>query len=237
MFTDLGLKYVGPIDGHDEHAVETALRHARGFNAPVIVHVVTRKGMGYPPAENDEADQMHSCGVIDPETGLATSVPGPGWTSTFSEALIALRRQAPRHRGDHRRHAGPDRAERVPAAVPRPLLRRRHRRAARDDVGRRAGDGWPASGGGHLLDVPQPGVRPGHHGRGAAQAAGDHGAGPVRRHRPRRRQPQRHVGPVDAGHRAGHAGRRTARRHPAARGTRRGARHQRRADRPAVPQR
>ncbi|MCT7659566.1 1-deoxy-D-xylulose-5-phosphate synthase [Mycobacterium deserti] len=88
MFTDLGLKYVGPIDGHDEHAVETALRHARGFNAPVIVHVATRKGMGYAPAENDEADQMHACGVIDPETGLATSVPGPGWTSTFSEALI-----------------------------------------------------------------------------------------------------------------------------------------------------
>jgi 1-deoxy-D-xylulose-5-phosphate synthase len=88
MFTDLGLKYVGPIDGHDEHAVESALRNARGFNAPVIVHVVTRKGMGYPPAENDEADQMHSCGVIDPETGLATSVPGPGWTSAFSEALI-----------------------------------------------------------------------------------------------------------------------------------------------------
>ena len=89
MFTDLGLKYVGPIDGHDEHAVENALRNARGFNAPVIVHVVTRKGMGYPPAENDEDDQMHSCGVIDPETGLATSMPGPGWTSTFSEALIA----------------------------------------------------------------------------------------------------------------------------------------------------
>lgn len=88
MFTDLGLKYVGPIDGHDEHAVEVALRRARGFNMPVIVHVVTRKGMGYPPAENDEADQMHACGVIDPETGLATSVPGPGWTSTFSEALI-----------------------------------------------------------------------------------------------------------------------------------------------------
>ena len=89
MFTDLGLKYVGPIDGHDEHAVETALRNARGFNAPVIVHVVTGKGMGYPPAENDEDDQMHSCGVIDPETGLATSVPGPGWTSAFSEALIS----------------------------------------------------------------------------------------------------------------------------------------------------
>ncbi|MCH9668149.1 MAG: 1-deoxy-D-xylulose-5-phosphate synthase [Actinomycetia bacterium] len=90
MFTDLGLKYVGPIDGHDEHAVENALRHARGFNAPVVVHVVTRKGMGYPPAENDVDEQMHACGVIDPETGLATSVPAPSWTSKFSETLIQL---------------------------------------------------------------------------------------------------------------------------------------------------
>ncbi|MBX7432814.1 1-deoxy-D-xylulose-5-phosphate synthase [Mycobacterium sp. Y57] len=90
MFTDLGLKYVGPIDGHDEHAVESALRHARAFNAPVVVHVVTRKGMGYAPAENDEDDQMHACGVIDPQTGLARSVPGPGWTSAFSDALIEL---------------------------------------------------------------------------------------------------------------------------------------------------
>lgn len=89
MFTDLGLKYVGPIDGHDEHAVEVALRHARGYNAPVIVHVVTRKGMGYPPAENDEAEQMHSCGVIDVHTGLSTAVAAPGWTSTFADALVA----------------------------------------------------------------------------------------------------------------------------------------------------
>lgn len=88
MFTDLGLKYVGPIDGHDEHAVESALRHARGFNAPVIVHVVTRKGNGYAPAENDEAEQMHACGVIDVATGAATKVAGPGWTSAFTEALL-----------------------------------------------------------------------------------------------------------------------------------------------------
>ena len=88
MFTDLGLKYVGPIDGHDEHAVEAALRHARAFNAPVIVHVVTRKGMGYGPAENDEAEQMHATGIIDPHTGLPTAVAGPGWTSVFSEELI-----------------------------------------------------------------------------------------------------------------------------------------------------
>jgi len=88
MFTDLGLKYVGPVDGHDEHAVEAALRSARGFNGPVIVHVATRKGMGYGPAEADEAEQMHSTGVIDPHTGLATSVAAPGWTATFSDALI-----------------------------------------------------------------------------------------------------------------------------------------------------
>src|SRR6185436_18596969 len=88
MFTDLGLKYVGPIDGHDEHAVEAALRHARGFNAPVIVHVVTRKCMGYGPAESDEAEQMHSTGIIDPQTGLATSIAAPGWTSVFSDELI-----------------------------------------------------------------------------------------------------------------------------------------------------
>jgi 1-deoxy-D-xylulose-5-phosphate synthase len=88
LFTDLGLKYVGPVDGHDEHAVETALRSARGFRGPVLVHVVTLKGRGYGPAEADEAEQMHSCGVIDPATGIATRVPGPSWTATFSDSLI-----------------------------------------------------------------------------------------------------------------------------------------------------
>ncbi|WP_343573392.1 1-deoxy-D-xylulose-5-phosphate synthase [Mycobacterium sp.] len=88
LFTDLGLKYVGPVDGHDEHAVEAALRRARGFHGPVLVHVVTQKGRGYGPAEDDETDQMHSCGVIDPVTGLATKVAGPSWTATFSESLI-----------------------------------------------------------------------------------------------------------------------------------------------------
>jgi 1-deoxy-D-xylulose-5-phosphate synthase len=88
LFTDLGLKYVGPVDGHDEHAVETALRSARGFHGPVLVHVVTLKGRGYGPAEADEAEQMHSCGVIDPATGIATNVSGPSWTATFSDSLI-----------------------------------------------------------------------------------------------------------------------------------------------------
>ncbi|HET9875546.1 MAG TPA: 1-deoxy-D-xylulose-5-phosphate synthase, partial [Mycobacterium sp.] len=89
LFTDLGLKYLGPVDGHDEHAVESALSRARGFGGPVIVHVVTRKGKGYGPAENDQAEQMHACGVIDPLTGYATTAGGTGWTATFSDALIA----------------------------------------------------------------------------------------------------------------------------------------------------
>ncbi len=89
LFTDLGLKYVGPVDGHDERAVEVALRKARGFGRPVIVHVVTRKGMGYPPAEADEAEQMHSTVPIDPATGLATAKEaGRAWTGVFSDALI-----------------------------------------------------------------------------------------------------------------------------------------------------
>ncbi|MEO6793514.1 MAG: 1-deoxy-D-xylulose-5-phosphate synthase [Mycobacterium sp.] len=88
LFTDLGLKYLGPIDGHDEAAVEAALSRARGFGGPVIVHVVTRKGKGYGPAENDEAEQMHACGVIDPLTGYATEVAGRGWTAVFSDALV-----------------------------------------------------------------------------------------------------------------------------------------------------
>ncbi len=88
MFADLGLKYVGPVDGHDEEALEAALRSAKSFGRPVIVHAVTRKGMGYSHAENHEADQMHGIGVIDPVTGRSKSVSAQDWTSVFSAALV-----------------------------------------------------------------------------------------------------------------------------------------------------
>lgn len=88
MFADLGLKYVGPVDGHDLPALELALRAARSFNGPVIVHTVTRKGMGYAPAENDEAELMHATAPIDPLTGQPTTVAGRGWTAVFSDALV-----------------------------------------------------------------------------------------------------------------------------------------------------
>ncbi|MGB9374242.1 MAG: 1-deoxy-D-xylulose-5-phosphate synthase [Jiangellales bacterium] len=90
MFEDLGLKYVGPIDGHDRPAVEHALKAARGYPGPVIVHVLTEKGRGYDRAEQDEADLMHGPGPFDPLTGKPTAPPATTWTSVFSDELVSI---------------------------------------------------------------------------------------------------------------------------------------------------
>lgn len=90
MFEDLGLKYVGPIDGHDRGAVEHALHAAARYPGPVIVHCLTEKGRGYDRAEQDEADLMHGPGPFDPDTGLPTSPPTTTWTSVFSDEIVAL---------------------------------------------------------------------------------------------------------------------------------------------------
>jgi 1-deoxy-D-xylulose-5-phosphate synthase len=95
MFEDLGLKYVGPVDGHDEQAVESALRRAKGFNAPVIVHVVTRKGYGYRPAEDDEADCLHGPGAFSVETGKLLAAPSVKWTHVFADELVAVADERP----------------------------------------------------------------------------------------------------------------------------------------------
>ncbi|MDT7538201.1 MAG: 1-deoxy-D-xylulose-5-phosphate synthase, partial [Actinomycetota bacterium] len=95
MFEDLGLKYVGPIDGHDEQAMEAALRRARNFGGPVIVHAVTVKGFGYQPAIDDEADCLHSVGVIDPLTGKPMTAGAQTWTNVLSEELLALGGERP----------------------------------------------------------------------------------------------------------------------------------------------
>ncbi|WP_199431725.1 1-deoxy-D-xylulose-5-phosphate synthase [Qaidamihabitans albus] len=89
MFADLGLKYLGPVDGHDLGALERALHSARSFGGAVIVHAVTEKGHGYPPAVNHEADQMHQTDPIDPATGLPP-VKGTSWTSVFGEELARI---------------------------------------------------------------------------------------------------------------------------------------------------
>ena len=96
LFEDLGIKYVGPVDGHDVVAVESALRRAKRYGRPVIVHAVTRKGYGYRPAEDDEADNMHSpSSAFDPATGKLTAAPSLKWTAVFGDELVALADERP----------------------------------------------------------------------------------------------------------------------------------------------
>ena len=198
MFEDLGLKYLGPIDGHDLAALESALAPARGFGGPVIVHCVTRKGFGYAPAENDEADQMHQSAAFDPVTGQPVaappSAPGPRSSPTSSSAI-----------GERR-----DDVVAITAAMCEPTGLAPFAAAFPErifDVGiaeqhaltSAAGlaTGRAAPGGRDLRDVPQPGLRPAADGRRAAPAAGHGRAGPSRCHRRRRAEPQRHVGRLD----------------------------------------
>jgi 1-deoxy-D-xylulose-5-phosphate synthase len=90
MFEDLGIKYFGPIDGHNILDVEKALKSAKDFAGPVFVHVITEKGRGHAPALNDEAEKFHAVGVVDPETGQPLSKSSKSWTSVFSDELVKI---------------------------------------------------------------------------------------------------------------------------------------------------
>ncbi|MFM1826402.1 MAG: hypothetical protein RLZZ37_1037 [Actinomycetota bacterium] len=90
LFEDLGLKYIGPVNGHDEDLIENALQYAKRFHGPVMVHVITEKGKGYAPALEDEAEKFHATGVIDPATGKPVSASVTTWTSVFSDELVAI---------------------------------------------------------------------------------------------------------------------------------------------------
>jgi len=90
LYSNLDIKYLGPIDGHNLADLERALKQAKSYRQPVIVHVITEKGRGYEPARNDEADQFHAVGQIDPVTGEPKSSGGsPGWTDVFAKAMVA----------------------------------------------------------------------------------------------------------------------------------------------------
>jgi 1-deoxy-D-xylulose-5-phosphate synthase len=93
MFEDLGLKYVGPVDGHDVEALEHALGRARAFGGPVLVHAITQKGRGYEPALHDEADRFHAIPAgTDPRTGVPrqSSASRPGWGDVFGDEMVAV---------------------------------------------------------------------------------------------------------------------------------------------------
>jgi len=94
LFEDLGLKYVGPVDGHDRAALEQALTQAKRFGGPVIVHAITRKGFGYGAAENHEADQFHAPGPFDVASGEERPK-GRIWTDVFSDAIVDLGERRP----------------------------------------------------------------------------------------------------------------------------------------------
>ncbi|GGE88123.1 1-deoxy-D-xylulose-5-phosphate synthase [Mycetocola zhadangensis] len=91
LYSNLDIKYIGPVDGHDLHAMQEALEQAKSYGAPVIVHAITQKGKGYAPAVDDEADQFHAVGKIDPITGEPISASsGQSWTGVFSDTLVSL---------------------------------------------------------------------------------------------------------------------------------------------------
>ncbi len=90
LFEELGLKYLGPIDGHDLISVEYNLELAKSFGAPVIVHVITEKGRGYVPAEEDVSDRFHAVGRIHPETGLPVAPQRFAWTAVFADEMVRL---------------------------------------------------------------------------------------------------------------------------------------------------
>ena len=94
MFDELGIKYIGPVDGHDLEAMERALYRAKKYEyGPVIVHAITQKGRGYAPAIQDEDDQFHAVGVIDPATGKATTKSSTSWTQVFGEEIVKAARK------------------------------------------------------------------------------------------------------------------------------------------------
>lgn len=92
LYSNLDIKYLGPVDGHDLESLIETLELAKSYGAPVIVHAITEKGRGYQPARDDEADQFHAVGRIDPVTGqtVGAASGSTAWTDVFADELVAV---------------------------------------------------------------------------------------------------------------------------------------------------
>jgi 1-deoxy-D-xylulose-5-phosphate synthase len=90
LFEDLGIKYIGPIDGHDEAMTETALRRAQEYGGPVLVHVITRKGFGYAPAEQNEQDQMHQVPAAPKKPPVPGTPKAKDWSDVFADEMVSI---------------------------------------------------------------------------------------------------------------------------------------------------
>ena len=216
LYSNLEIKYIGPVHGHDLPALEVALKQAKEYDAPVIVHVITQKGRGYEPALADVADRFHAIGQIDPETGEPVEVASkPSWTSVFADEIVALAERNPKIVGITAAMMRPDRAPSFRREVPGARLRRRHRGAARRRQRGRPRLRRPPSGRPDLRDLHQPRVRPGDDGCRPAPRGRHLRARPGRHHGTGRTEPPRHVGPRAAADRAQHPACRAPRRHAA----------------------
>ena len=185
FFEELGIRYIGPVQGHSLGSLIEVFELAKKYEGPIMLHCVTQKGRGYAPAQNNP-QRFHGAGPFNIATGESLSrEKAPSYSEVFGQAVSPSRGrcQDPGHHGGHDRGDG---ASRVRREVSGAVLRRRHRRTARGDLRRRAGGFRLQARRGHLFDFSPAGLRPGlprHLSPGSPRHLRP---GPVR-YRPRRR--------------------------------------------------